>query len=184
MRMVRLRDGSGALRTIPFSEITKVTNMTRDFAYAVFDIPIDFREDVSRAVALLESLGAELAADPEFAPDILAAMGKPVLSRFADYAMILHCQIRTLPGRQWDVQNEFNRRLKDRFDTLGIVMPYPARRVVVEDLSDATERSALKGRPTGDPENTREGGRPQAVSKRSPERSTLARDRDFARKSS
>ena len=50
-------------------------------------------------------------------------MNKPVLSRFADYAVILHCQIRTAPGREWDVQNEFNRRLKDRFDSRGIAMP-------------------------------------------------------------
>jgi len=182
MRTVRLRDGGGALRTIPFSEITKVTNMTRDFAYAVFDVPIDFREDVGRAVALLESVGAELAADPDFASDILAAMDKPVLSRFADYALILHCQIRTLPGRQWGVQNEFNRRLKDRFDALDIAMP--ARRVVVEELGEATERSPRMRRPGGDTASDRGGEGPRPASRGSSERSMLPRDRDLARKSS
>jgi len=182
MRTVRLRDGGGALRTIPFSEITKVTNMTRDYAYAVFDVPIDFREDVGRAVALLEAIGAELAADPELAPDILAAMDKPVLSRFADYAIILHCQIRTLPGRQWDVQNEFNRRLKSRFDVLGVVMPYPARRVLVEDLTEASQRSAVARRFGDEPRDEQEAARSRTASQGSPERPLPARDQDLARR--
>jgi small-conductance mechanosensitive channel len=131
MRTVHLRDGNGALRTIPFSDITRVINMTRDYGNAVFDIPVDFQQDVGRIIAIVEKLGAELAADPEFSPDVLAPMDKPVLTRFADYAMILHCQIRTLPGRQWALQNEFNRRLKERFDAEGIVMPYPSQRLVM-----------------------------------------------------
>ena len=83
-----------------------------------------------------------------------------MLSRFVDHGLILHCQIRTLPGRQWDVQNEFNRRLKDRLDALGIVMPYPARRVVVENLADTSDRSAAMRRSNGNKKSDREAERP------------------------
>jgi len=145
-------------------------------------MPINFREDVGRAVALLEAIGAELAADPDFAPDILAAMDKPVLSRFADYVIILHCQIRTLPGRQWDVQNEFNRRLKNRFDALGVVMPYPARRVLVEDLTEASQRSAVARRPGDETQDEREAQRSRTASQGSPESALPSRDHDRGRR--
>ena len=40
IRDLRLRGDRGALHTIPFSAVTKVVNMTKDFAYASFDIAI------------------------------------------------------------------------------------------------------------------------------------------------
>jgi hypothetical protein len=35
VRTIRLRDQTGALHTVPFSEVTSVKNMTKDYAYAV-----------------------------------------------------------------------------------------------------------------------------------------------------
>jgi len=35
VRTIRLRDQTGAVHTVPFSEVTTVKNMTKDFAYAV-----------------------------------------------------------------------------------------------------------------------------------------------------
>ena len=170
MRTVHLRDGNGALRTIPFSDITRVTNMTRDYGNAVFDIPVDFQQDVGRIITIVEALGAELAADPDFSPDILAPMEKPVLTRFADYAMILHCQIRTLPGRQWALQNEFNRRLKERFDAEGIVMPYPSQRLVVAGQLNSGNGAAIAETETAAaaPEASKQPGKGRAAPSRPP----------------
>ncbi|MEX3824898.1 mechanosensitive ion channel family protein, partial [Paraburkholderia sp. BR14262] len=38
IRTVRLRDGQGAIHAIPFSQIKIVKNLTRDFAFAVFEV--------------------------------------------------------------------------------------------------------------------------------------------------
>ena len=51
--------------------------------------------------------------------------------------MIIHMEIKTPPGKQSDVVRAFNRRLKRRFDELGIAMPMPSRRLLLTGEGDA-----------------------------------------------
>ncbi|MGZ8996938.1 MAG: hypothetical protein ACXW3P_10675 [Rhodospirillales bacterium] len=48
---------------------------------------------------------------------------------FADSAVTLKARIMTTPIKQWLVGREFNRRMKKRFDALGIEMPFPHRTI-------------------------------------------------------
>jgi moderate conductance mechanosensitive channel len=129
MRTIRLRDGVGAVHTIPFSEVTRVINSSREFGRAVFDVPVGFTEDYDRMVDVLQAIAAELQSDPAIGPLILESAKPPVLDRFTDYAMIVHLEIKTLPGKQTEIARQFNLRLKRRLDDLGIEMPYPSRRL-------------------------------------------------------
>ncbi|HEY2892172.1 MAG TPA: mechanosensitive ion channel domain-containing protein, partial [Dongiaceae bacterium] len=95
MRTLRLRDGVGALHTIPFSDVTRVTNSSRDFGRAVFDIPVAFSEDYDRMVDILQKTAAELKADPNLGLLIMGPPTQPVLDRFTDNAMIIHMEIKT-----------------------------------------------------------------------------------------
>ena len=36
-------------------------------------------------------------------------------------------RMKTLPIKQWEVKREFKRRMKNRFDELGIEIPFPHR---------------------------------------------------------
>lgn len=128
-RSIRLRDLSGSVHTIPFSEVNRVVNMTKDFSYAVFDIGVAYREDVDEVIEVVKALGAELQADPKFGPLILEPLEVLGLDRFADSAVILRARFKTRPIEQWNVTREFNRRLKRRFDELGIEIPFPHQTV-------------------------------------------------------
>jgi hypothetical protein len=44
---------------------------------------------------------------------------------FDDSAVIIKARITTQPIKQWTVGREFNRRMKKRFDELGIEIPFP-----------------------------------------------------------
>ncbi|HXQ51339.1 MAG TPA: mechanosensitive ion channel domain-containing protein [Stellaceae bacterium] len=123
MRAMRLRDASGTLLTIPFSEVTTIRNMTRDFAYAVHDIGVVYREDPDRVIAVLREVAAEMAADPEWAARILGPLDVVGLERFTDSAQMIRVRLKTAPLQQWGVQYEFNRRMKKAFDAHGIEMP-------------------------------------------------------------
>jgi small conductance mechanosensitive channel len=125
IRSMRLRDLSGTVIIIPFSEVSTVKNMTKEFAYAVFDIGIGYREDVDEVIEVIKGVAEELAADQEHAWRILEPIEILGLDQFADSAVIVKARIKTRPIEQWTIMREFNRRLKRRFDELDIEIPFP-----------------------------------------------------------
>jgi small conductance mechanosensitive channel len=77
---------------------------------------------------------------------ILEPPKPPVLDRFTDYAMIVHLEVKTLPGKQTEIARQFNRRLKRRLDELGIEMPYPSRRLYMVDKKKPEEEDTHRAR--------------------------------------
>jgi small conductance mechanosensitive channel len=125
VRTIGLRDLSGRAHTIPFSEVTTITNHTKDFAFAEMDIGVGYREDVDDVIEILRQIGAELELDPDYAESILEPIQVLGLDQFADSAVIIKARIKTKPMTQWAVKRGFNRLMKYRFDELGIEIPYP-----------------------------------------------------------
>ncbi|WP_049974662.1 mechanosensitive ion channel family protein [Azospirillum sp. B4] len=125
IRSMRLRDVSGTVIIIPFSEVTTVKNMTKEFSYAMFEVGVAYREDVDQVSEVLTELGADLQADPDYADRILEPIDILGLDKFADSAVVIKARIKTRPSDQWKVMRAFNRRMKQRFDELGIDIPFP-----------------------------------------------------------
>lgn len=129
MRCLKLRDAAGTVHTVPFSDVTAVKNLTRDFAFYVVDVAVAYREDTDRVVAVLKSAADALRADPAFGPFMLAPLEVIGLDRFEQSAVVIQVRLKTLPSRQWSVGREFNRRFKKAFDAAGIEIPFPHRMV-------------------------------------------------------
>ena len=130
IRSIRLRSLDGTVIIVPFSEVNTVRNMTKDFSYALFDIGVSYREDVDRVIGVIAALANELYDDQEYQWRILEPIEVLGLDQFSDSAVVIKARIKTKPIQQWTVMREFNRRLKRRFDELGIEIPYPHRTVV------------------------------------------------------
>ncbi|MBP2296220.1 mechanosensitive ion channel domain-containing protein [Azospirillum rugosum] len=127
IRTLRLRDFDGTVHTIPFSAVTSVSNMTKDFSYYVFDVTITHHESVDRVVSVLQEIGEGLRADPRFAPLILESLEVLGVDAFRESSVLIKARIKTLPIQQWNVGREFNGRMKKRFNELGIQFPFPQR---------------------------------------------------------
>jgi len=125
IRSIRLRDLSGKVHTVPFSAVDTITNMTKDFSYYVFEVGVAYREDTDEVAKVLKQIGAEMQDDPEFGQLILAPFEVLGVDQFADSAVIIKARFKTAPIKQWTVGREFNRRMKQRFDELGIEIPFP-----------------------------------------------------------
>lgn len=125
IRTVRLRDLSGTVHTIPFGSIDAVSNLTRDYAFHVFNIGIAYREDVDEVIDLIKAIGEELQADKELGPLILEPVEVFGLDTFGDSAIVIKGRIKTKPIKQWQVGRAFNRLIKQRFDQQGIEIPFP-----------------------------------------------------------
>jgi moderate conductance mechanosensitive channel len=132
IRTIRLRDVRGAVHTVPFSEVQTVLNMTKDFGFAVIDASIDYAEDVDRVTGVLKAIGADLQTDPQFQGSILEPIDIFGLDQFGPSAIVIRGRIKTRPGKQWAVARAYNRLMKQKFDELGISIPFPQRTVHVK----------------------------------------------------
>ncbi len=129
MRTVVLREYAGKVHTIPYNSIDTVTNFTKDFSYAVFDIGVAYRESVDHVMEVLREIGREMNRDPYFRRLILEPLDVAGVDQFAESAVVIKARIKTRPLKQWEVGREFNRRVKNRFDELGIQIPFPHQTV-------------------------------------------------------
>lgn len=125
LRYVRLRDYEGAVHFVPNSSITTVTNRSRDFAFAVIDIGVAYKEDIDRVFEVMGDAAAELRQDNTFGPRIVDDLEIAGVETWADSSVVIRCRLKTLPLEQWGVRREFLRRLKKAFDTHGIEIPFP-----------------------------------------------------------
>lgn len=125
IRTVRLRDGQGAVHTIPFSQIKIVKNLSRDFANAVFEVRLPFSADIDQVTRMIVEVGAELIEDSRFRDEILGPIEVWGLDRFDPNWIVVKGQIKTRPLKQWSVARAFNARLKLVMDRAGIEIPVP-----------------------------------------------------------
>lgn len=125
LRTLTLRDLSGVVHTVPYSTVDTVMNLTKDFSFYVMEIGISYREDTDHVVEVLRQVGAELLQEPKYAIHMLEPLEILGVDQFADSAVIIKARIKTQPIKQWFVGREFNRRMKKRFDELGIEIPFP-----------------------------------------------------------
>lgn len=124
IRSIRLRAQDGSVHIIPFSAVTTVTNMTRDFGFAVLDVSVDYEEDTDRVCDVLREIAVDVRQDTKFGAVIRADLEILGVERLADSGVLIRCRIKTDPTARWMVGREFNRRIKQRFDQLGIEIPH------------------------------------------------------------
>ena len=125
LRYIRLRDLGGNVHFIRCGDIQRITNMTKEFAFALFDVGVSYRENVDEVIKVIKEVAEELQSDDTWKTDIIEPMEVLGVDKFADSAVVIKARMKTKPIRQWAVMREYNRRLKLRFDELDIEIPFP-----------------------------------------------------------
>lgn len=126
IRTVRLRDGTGAVLSIPFSQIKTVRNLSRDYSFADFEVRVAMDADPQKAIDLVRAAADRVAGEPRFAYTLLGGAEIFGLDRFEGGAMIVKGRFKTLPQKQADVLRAFNVVLKDTFDKEKVALATPA----------------------------------------------------------
>jgi small-conductance mechanosensitive channel len=130
IRTIRLRALDGSVHIVPFSAVTTVTNMTRDFGYAVVDIGVGLNEEPDHIAVVLREIAQAMRLEKDWRAVILADLEVMGVERFTDLAWVMRMRIKTLPASRWAVGRELNRRIKQRFDALAIESPMTSFRAL------------------------------------------------------
>ena len=139
LRVTRLRSANGEVITLPNGQIVKVTNLSRDWARAVVDVPVPTTLDVSRVNDILREVGAEAFRDQRLRPLLLdppSVMGVETI----DLEQVnVRMVARTLPGKQFEVGRDLRARIVLAFHREGLNLPAPTAASPSGDLSPSSD---------------------------------------------
>lgn len=147
VRTIRLRSEDGSVYVIPFSAVTTVTNMTRDFSRAVIEAQVAYKEDYDQVVRVLRQIVRDMRIEPRWESEIRDDLEVLGLQRLTDASVIIKCRIRCGPFGRWAVGREFNRRMKMAFDAEGIEIPSTLPKTML--VAVPATPTPLSGAPTG-----------------------------------
>jgi small conductance mechanosensitive channel len=138
LRRTVLRDDDGTLHMVPNSQITIVSNQTRDWAQISLKVTVAYDEPSDRIIALLKRVGEDVRHDPQFSDDIVSDVQVPGIERVgngeAEYLLLM----KTRPTKQYGVSRELRRRIKEVFTAEKVKTPGPGRLFVADPGSSGT----------------------------------------------
>jgi len=131
VRTIRLRAADGSVHLIPFSSVTSVTNVNRGLGNAAVNVVVNYQEDTDRVSAELQAIADGMRAQPAFSAMMLSDLQLWGVDKVDGAAVTIAGQVVCTDSGRWPVQREFNRRMKQRFQELGIRIFNPVQTISV-----------------------------------------------------
>ena len=97
-----------------------MTNANRGIGNAAISVVVDFNEDTDRVGEALKQIAAEMREDPKLKSVMLSEIQLWGVDKLDGSGATMAGQIVCTDAGRWEVQREFNRRMKQRFQELGI----------------------------------------------------------------
>jgi moderate conductance mechanosensitive channel len=120
LRRTVLRDGNGALVSIPNGEIGRVINLSRDWGQLFLDTLVAIDQPIDRAWAAIDAVAAEFRADTAWSPTVVDGPRLLGVESLAPAGATLRLHARTAPNRQDDVARELRLRIHRTLTARGI----------------------------------------------------------------
>jgi small-conductance mechanosensitive channel len=111
LRVTKLRDGDGTVYIVPNSQITTVSNLSRDFAAGTLNVSVDAREDPDRVMKVLTDLAAQVRADEAFKDIVISDPTIPGVDKISGYEVIYPINVRVMVNQRDGVMRELRRRI-------------------------------------------------------------------------
>jgi small conductance mechanosensitive channel len=120
LRITTVRSVNGEVVITPNGQIVQVTNLSRDWARAVIDVPIPVMVDVNRVSEILRQVGAAAFEDEELHPLLLDSPSVMGVESIEVDQFKIRMVARTLPGKQFEVGRALRVRIARTFLHEGI----------------------------------------------------------------
>lgn len=120
LRVTRIRTMDGEVVFVPNGQIVQVTNLSRDWARAVIDVPVPATTDVNDVSSVLHRVGEEAFADEQLRPLLLDAPTVMGVESIEVDLFKVRVVARTLPGKQFEVGRILRARISQAFLDAGI----------------------------------------------------------------
>jgi small-conductance mechanosensitive channel len=143
LRSLHLRHHRGAINVLPYGEIKRLKNTSRDWMILTMEFRLAPETDPGRVKRIVRRIGDELAADPELAPGFVEPLKSAGIMGTEENAIVLRVKFTARPGDlPWLIRREAYTRILRAFREEGIRFAHREVRVVVPP---DTDRAAAAG---------------------------------------
>ena len=136
---MQLRHHKGPVHTIPYGEIPKITNFSRDWVIMKLKFTVPFDTDPNKVKKIFKQIGMDLQEVPELAADLLQPFKSQGVFDFDDVGMIIRGKFMAKPGKQFTLRKEIYDRVKAAFEANGIDFVRREVRVAIPGLGKADD---------------------------------------------
>jgi small-conductance mechanosensitive channel len=125
LRVTGMRALDGTMHFIANGEITHIANRSKDWARAIIDVGVAYKESSDKVRQSLEKVALTSKADDEVGRAMYAEPEILGVEMLGEYEVTWRMVVDTKPGRQWEVGRALRERIKAAFDEDGIEIPFP-----------------------------------------------------------
>lgn len=126
IRSVTLRNSTGSLATVPYGQMGKIQNFSRDWVIDQLTFRVALDTDVELVLKLFTEIGEQIAADPEFAPDLLEPFKSKGIADLEDGTLVIRAKFKAKPGKQSAIRRAALKAVNNAFRENGIrAVPKP-----------------------------------------------------------
>jgi len=144
VRSVRLRHHRGPLYTIPYGQLGAVQNMSRDWVIDKMQVGVVYGTDLDKVKRIIRKIGAELAANEEFKPQILEPLKMQGVEQFGDFAIQVRMKMKTLPNQQFVIRRRAYAMIQKAFAENGIEFAFPTVQIAGGGTAEAGIAAAAR----------------------------------------
>lgn len=128
LRMLKVRKYNGELMMVPAGELRIFGNSSMDFARAIVEVGVAYKDDINEVLAILNRVANEWMTSNQgvlrgTAPDVHA------ITSFGDPSVNLRIGIAVEPGEQFRAERELRLAIKEEFEKAGITIPLSSQSV-------------------------------------------------------
>ena len=140
LRVTVLRDLEGTAHIIPNGEIKTVSVLSKDWARIVADVDVPNTIAIAEAIVELQRLVSEFSNQPDLKDKLLEppeVLGVEALGTQTTIRILMKVQ----PKEQWALSREWRKHLRNRLDELNWQAPPANPPVMVQLITEGTNRS-------------------------------------------
>jgi len=144
LRVTRLRDGDGTVYIVPNSQITTVSNLSRDFAIGTLNISVDAREDPDRVMSVLQTLANQVRKDEAFKDIVIADPNILGVDKISGYEVVYPINVRVMVNQRDGVMRELRRRVLMAFNKEKIAFGSSNSTMIVQSPAPDPHRTTTQ----------------------------------------
>ena len=138
LRSTVLRDANGTVHMVPNSQISIVSNLTRDWNSVALHIAVDYSEDTDKVMGVIRDAVEQVQHDDRWKGDLVGEIEVPGIERVNGREVDYLVTAKVRPGRQYAVSRELRRRIKESLNKNKVKAGAPAM-VYVGDLPEGSK---------------------------------------------